>query len=51
VFEAEAQEKINLAFFLNFAHKKVGATLISPGRPLEDQSTDRLLALAQTHHM
>ena len=52
VFEAEAQEKRNSAFFSNSeTHRKVEATLVSPGRPLEDQSTDRLLVLAQTRRM
>jgi hypothetical protein len=48
VFEAEAQEKRNLAFFRIL---KLTATLVSPGRPLEDQSTDRLLVLAPTCRM
>jgi hypothetical protein len=49
VFEAEAQEKRNLAFFRNLKPtEKVEATLVNPARPLEDESTDRLLVLAQT---
>jgi len=53
VFEAEAQEKRNLAFFFQSLkpQEKVEATLVSPGKPLEDQSTDRLLVLAQTRRM
>jgi len=52
VLEAEAQEKRNLAFFQSLKPpEKVEATLISPERPLEDQSTDRLLLLAQTRRM
>jgi len=48
VFEAEAQEKRNLAFFrILKLIGKVEATLISPGRPLED----RLLVLAPTRRM
>jgi len=53
VFEAEAQEKRNLAlFFLILKPPEiVEPTLASPGRPLEDQSTDRLLVLVQTRRM
>jgi len=52
VFEAETQEKRNLAFFQSLKpQEKVEATLVSPGKPLKDQSTDRLLVLAQTHRM
>jgi len=53
VFEAEAQEKRNLAFFFQRLkpQEKVEATLVSPGKPLEDQSMDRLLVLAQTRRM
>jgi len=52
VFEAEAQEKRNLAFFrILKLIGKVEATLVSPGRPLEDQSTDRLLLLEPTRRM
>jgi len=48
VFEAEAQEKRNLAFFSNSeSSRKVETTLVSPGKPLEDRSTDRLLVLAR----
>jgi hypothetical protein len=42
VFQAEEQEKRNLAFFrIPKPTEKVEATLVNPGRPLEDQSTDR----------
>ena len=49
VFEAEAQEKGNLSFFqILKPPEKVEATLVSPGRPLENRSTDRLLVLVCT---
>ena len=50
VSEAEAQEERNLAFFFRILEpkEKVGATLVSPERPLEDHSTDRLPILTQT---
>jgi hypothetical protein len=52
VFEAEAQEKRNLALFLIPKRtEKVEAGLVSPGRPLEDQSTDRQLVLAPTRRV
>ena len=52
MFEAEAQEKRNLAFFrILKLTEKVQASLVSPGRPSEDQSTDRLLVLAPTRRM
>jgi hypothetical protein len=52
VFKAEAQEKKNLAFFRILKLKgKLEANLVSPERPLEDQSTDRLLVLAPTRRM
>ena len=54
VSEAEAQEKRNLAFFFFQILKpteKVEVILAIPGRPLEDQSTVRLLVLAQTRRM
>jgi hypothetical protein len=53
VFEAEAQEKINLAFFFRNVKptEKVEATLVSPGRPLENQSTNRLLVITETRRM
>jgi len=44
--------KINLTFFrILKLTGKVEANLISPGRPLEDQSTDRLLVLSPTRRM
>jgi hypothetical protein len=52
VFEAEAQEKRNLALFRILKPiGKVKATLLNPGRHLEDQSTSRRLVLAQTRRM
>jgi len=49
VFEAEAQEKRNLAFFRILKPiERVEATLVSPGT---HQNTDRLLMLAQTRRM
>jgi len=52
MFEAETQEERNLAFFQILKPlEEVETTLVSPERPLEDQSTDRLLVLAQTRRM
>jgi hypothetical protein len=52
VFEAEAQEKENLAFFSNFrTHKKSRGKHGQPWKIFEDQSTDRLLVLAPTRRM
>ena len=52
LFEAEAEEKRHLASFRILKPKvKVEANFVSPGRALEDQSTDRLLVLAQTRRM
>jgi len=44
------KEKLSFFRFLKLT-EKVEATLVSPGRPLEDQSTDRLLVLAPTRRM
>ena len=52
VFEAEAQEKRNLAFFLKSETPRKGrGNFGQPWKNLEDQSTDRLLVLAQTRRM
>jgi len=52
VFEAETQEKRNLDFFkILKPPEKLEATLVNPGRTLEDQSMDKLLVLAQTRRM
>jgi hypothetical protein len=52
VFEAEAQEKRNVAFFpIPKPTRRVEVTVDSPGKSLEDQSTVRQLALARTRRM
>ena len=52
VFEAEAQEKTIWHFFrILKLTEKVEATLVSPGKLLEDQSMDRLLVIAPTRRM
>jgi len=52
-FEAEAQEKRNLISPSRILKptEKVEATLVSSGRPLEDQITERLIVLVQTRLM
>jgi len=52
-FEAEAQEKRNLISPPRILKptEKVEATLVSSGRPLEDQITERLIVLVQTRLM
>ena len=52
VFEAEAQEKRNLIFFSNSETRRISrGNSGQPWKTLGDQSTDRLLGLAQTRRM
>ena len=52
MFEEEAGENGNVAFFRVLQPTgKVEATLVSPGKPLEEQSMNWVLVLPQTRNM